>query len=114
MTPPFESIAAAIAGHSSFFIVAHVGPDGDAIGSGLALKMALEALGKQVEFVSTDGVPLCCRYVPGWETVKTAPSRVAECVFVLDCSGEPNRVAAPFSFIERAKFKVMIDHHRTS
>ena len=42
MTPPFESIAAAIAAHSSFLLVAHVGPDGDAIGSGLALRMALD------------------------------------------------------------------------
>lgn len=114
MTPPFESIAAAIAAHSSFLLVAHVGPDGDAIGSGLALKMALEALGKKAEFVSSDGVPLCCRYTPGWETVRNAPSRAAECVFILDCSGEANRVAMPFEFIEKAKFKVMIDHHRTS
>ena len=114
MMPPFEKIADAIAQHQSFLIAAHVGPDGDAIGSGLALKMALESLDKKVECISTDGVPFGCRFVPGWETVKTQPTRVAECVFILDCSGEPNRVAAPFEFIEKAKFRVMIDHHRTS
>ena len=114
MTPPFEAIAAAIAAHSTFLIAAHVGPDGDAIGSGLGLRLALEALGKQVEFVSTDGVPLGCQFTPAWETVKGMPTRIAECVFILDCSGEPNRVAAPFEFIEKSKFRVLIDHHRTS
>lgn len=114
MIPPFAAIAEAIARHNSFMIVAHVGPDGDAIGSGLALKMAMETLGKKVEFVSTDGVPQGNRFVPGWQTVKTQPSRVADCVFIIDCSGEPNRVAAPFEFIEKAGYKVLIDHHRTS
>ncbi len=114
MLPPFDLIADAIAQHESFLIAAHVGPDGDAIGSGLALKMALESLGKRVEFISTDGVPQGCRFVPGWETVKTQPSRVAPCFFILDCSGEPNRLAAPYEFVEKASFKVMIDHHRTS
>jgi phosphoesterase RecJ-like protein len=114
MNPPFEAIAAAIAAHSTFMIAAHVGPDGDAIGSGLALKMALEALGKKVEQISTDGVPASCQYTPGWQSVKTAPSRVAQCAFIIDCSGEPNRVAAPFEFVTRAPFKVLIDHHRTS
>ena len=114
MPPPFEKIADAIARHESFLIAAHVGPDGDAIGSGLALKMALESLGKRAEVVSTDGVPQGCRFVPGWETVKTQPTRSAECFFILDCSGEANRLAAPYEFLEKAKFKVMIDHHRTS
>lgn len=114
MMPPFAAIADAVSQHESFLIAAHVGPDGDAIGSGLALKMALESLGKKAEFVSTDGVPFGCRFVSGWEAVKTQPSRIAECVFIVDCSGEANRVAAPFEFIEKAGFKVLIDHHRTS
>lgn len=114
MTPPFAAIESAIEQHDTFLIAAHVGPDGDAIGSGLALKMALESRGKSVEFVSTDGVPQGCRFVPGWQTVKTQPSRVPQCVFIVDCSGEPNRVAAPFEFIEKANYKVLIDHHRTS
>jgi phosphoesterase RecJ-like protein len=114
MMPPFAAIAEAISQHGSFLIAAHVGPDGDAIGSGLALKMALESLGKKAEFVSTDGVPFGCRFVPEWESVQTQPSRLAECVFIVDCSGEANRVAAPFEFVEKAGFKVLIDHHRTS
>ena len=103
MMPPFAAIADAVSQHESFLIAAHVGPDGDAIGSGLALKMALESLGKKAEFVSTDGVPFGCRFVSGWEAVKTQPSRIAECVFIVDCSGEANRVAAPFEFIEKAR-----------
>lgn len=114
MMPPFEAIIAAIEAHQTFLIAAHVGPDGDAIGSGLALRLGLEAMGKQAVLVSTDGIPNSCRYLPFSDTVLTMPKVVPQCVFVIDCDGTPNRVAAPFEFIERAKFKILIDHHRTA
>ena len=114
MPPPLDAIIAALEAHETFLIAAHVGPDGDAIGSGLALKLALEARGKKAEVVSCDGVPLCCRYLPGWQEVKTAPSRHAQCAVIIDCNGEANRVAAPIDAVRKAKMRVLIDHHRTT
>jgi len=115
--PPLDEIAAAIAAHQSFVIVSHVGPDGDAIGTGLALRLALNSLGKEARFVGTDGVPVSCRFLPQWQTVVTKPNEkkhAAPCVVIVDCDGTPNRVAAPYSLIERASYKVLIDHHQTS
>lgn len=44
--PPFSEIIAAIHSHETFMIVGYVGPDGDAIGTGLALRLALEKHGQ--------------------------------------------------------------------
>lgn len=114
IAPPFEAIRAAVQKYHTFLIVAHVGPDGDAIGSSLALKMALQALGKDVWSVSTDTVPPSCRFLPDAETVVPNPSTQPQCVFILDCDGTAPRVAAPYHLIENAKYRVLIDHHRTS
>jgi bifunctional oligoribonuclease and PAP phosphatase NrnA len=113
-SPPFDDILATIDRHQTFLIVAHVGPDGDAIGSGLALKLALSALGKESWLVSTDGVPPSCRFLPDWQSVLSSPPTQPQCVFILDCDGTPQRVAAPYHLIENARYKVLIDHHRTS
>lgn len=112
--PPFDAIHDAIDRYATFGIVAHVGPDGDAIGSGLALRFALEALGKEAWVISTDNVPPSCRFLPQWKTVVTSPPRQPECLFILDCDGTNGRVAAPYHLVERTRFKIMIDHHRTS
>ena len=95
-------------------IAAHVGPDGDALGSGLALRYGLEQLGKEAWVISSDGVPNNCRYLPGWEEVMLAPPQQPQCALIVDCDGTPNRVAAPFVFVEKAKARGLIDHHRTA
>ena len=114
MNPPFEQIAQAIDAHQTFLIAAHVGPDGDAIGSALALRFALEARGKTAWVVSTDGVPAMCRFLPQAQSVLSAPPREPECAIILDCDGTRDRVAAPYAPIKSAQMRVLIDHHRTS
>ena len=109
-----SSIAAVFHEYQTFLVAAHVGPDGDAIGSGLALKAALEALGKEATLVSTDGVPVSCRFLPNWQSVVTSPSRQAECAVLIDCDGTQQRVAAPYHYIQNARCRVLIDHHRST
>src|SRR4051812_11569402 len=116
-TPPFDEIIRAVNTHDNFMVVAHVGPDGDAIGSGLALKFALEGLGKKAVVISQDGVPQSCRFLPRQEEVlRTVPNDFAhdfklQCVFIIDCDGTPERVAAPYGLIETAPSRILIDHH---
>ena len=112
--PPFDAILAAVEKYHTFLIVAHVGPDGDAIGSGLALQEALRALDKEAWLISTDAVPPSCRFLPGWEKVSANPPTQPQCAFLIDCDGTADRVAAPYRLIENARYRVLIDHHRTS
>src|SRR4028118_919763 len=93
--PPFDEILAAIEKYHTFLLVAHVGPDGDAIGSGLALQFALRAMGKEAWIISTDAVPPSCRFLPEWDRIAANPPAQPQCVFILDCDGTPPRVAAP-------------------
>ncbi|MDF2439306.1 MAG: bifunctional oligoribonuclease and phosphatase NrnA [Abditibacteriota bacterium] len=114
MLAPLDEIAQAIDAHDSFLIAAHVGPDGDAIGSGLALQQAIRACGKEAWTISTDSVPVSCRFLPDWQSVSSAPPRQPQCAIIIDCDGSRDRVAAPYHFVQNAKFRVLIDHHRTS
>lgn len=112
--PPFEAIAATLGAHQTFLIAAHVGPDGDAIGSCLALASALRALNKKAWVVSSDGVPTSCRFLPGVTEVLYSPPNLPDCAIILDCDGTRDRVASPYAPIQKAKSRILIDHHRTS
>lgn len=54
--PQFAPLANLIRSHGSFAVIAHVHPDGDAIGSTLALGEALKQMGKKVVMMNEDGV----------------------------------------------------------
>lgn len=60
-----EEIAAFVRERSSFVIVSHVKPDGDTLGSGLALGIALEGLSKTVRWYQHDAIPRNLRFLPG-------------------------------------------------
>ena len=59
-----EEIAGLLLKNESFVLCPHVSPDGDALGSTLALKMALEKAGKQVTVMVDDDVPKAFGFLP--------------------------------------------------
>ncbi len=72
-----------------FLVSAHARPDGDAVGSMLACAMILEQLGKQVDMVSCDRVPLIYRSLPCSSLIRQV-SRVDgeyDAVILLECDG---------------------------
>ena len=52
-----------------FLVASHESPDGDALGSTLALANALREMGKNVVALNCDGVPAAFDFLPGAETV---------------------------------------------
>ncbi len=96
----------------NFFIATHINPEPDAIGSSLALSMALESIGKKTFLYDRDGVPEIYAFLPGQENFKRniAPLDTRELsLILLDCN-TPDRAG-----IENTTFKysVVIDHHET-
>lgn len=96
----------------SFFIAIHIDPDGDALGSSLALSDALMSLGKEVTLYSRDPVPEIYRYLPGWERFTNSisnPGAQISNLILIDCN-EPDRTG-----LEDVKFRhsAVIDHHET-
>jgi phosphoesterase RecJ-like protein len=103
------AIRAIVAGGQRFLITSHARPDGDAIGSQLALALALRQLGKTVRVVNRDPVPEPFRPFPGCELVEVAAAAEGDfdALFVMECSD----LARPgVAGLERYR-TVNIDHH---
>ncbi len=67
-----ETVVKALLARSSFMFVSHVKPDGDTLGAGLALGLALKQLGKRVGYFQQDPVPRNLRFLPDAEFVARA------------------------------------------
>lgn len=112
----FEEIAKVIEQNQSFLVISHMNPDGDAIGSTIALGSVLEKLGKTVYMRNQDGVPRSLEFLPGCEAVKTPESEPLEVdvVFALDCATQPRLGDGSLALGAKAKLTVVIDHHKTN
>ena len=102
-------IAAEIRGRQRFVLSSHVRPDGDAIGSQLAMAFALWQLGKDVRLVNRDQPPEPMTVFPGVSKIEVA-SRVddpGDAVIVMEC-GDLTRTGV--EGFERG-FVINIDHH---
>jgi phosphoesterase RecJ-like protein len=67
-----EEVVAELERRSAFMFVSHVKPDGDTLGAGLALGLALKGLGKRVGYFQQDPVPRNLRFLPDAEFVARA------------------------------------------
>ena len=115
MTEEFKKIAAVIEAGRRFLVAAHINPDGDAIGSSLALALSLEKMGKEVVVYNRDAVPFQFTGMPSAERiVRTLEGEASfDAAFVLDCS-ELERVGSGFSDMVNTDTWVNIDHHLTN
>lgn len=93
-------------------IVAHIRPDGDAVGALLGLGLALTQAGKEVRMALADGVPVSLRQLEGSSLVHRSAGDIHsfDTVIVLDCS-DLQRVGPVLG--ERAP-DINIDHHITN
>jgi phosphoesterase RecJ-like protein len=92
-----------------FLLTSHARPDGDSIGSQLAMAFALDALGKSVRIVNADPAPDHYQDFPGMERIEIAShvSADVDAVIVMECS---DLSRAGVSGLE-GEFLINIDHH---
>ncbi len=106
-----KQIAAEIAAHSSFLVTSHESPDGDAVGSVLALGNYLRRLGKDVTVYLRDPLPDLYAYLPMADRlVHTIPPRVFDICFVLDV-GEFRRAGEELVNFKGIGTFINVDHH---
>ena len=104
-------IVAEITAHDSFLITTHEGPDGDAVGSALALGLYLRRLGKEVTVFLCDPVPDLYAFLPlADQVVHAIPERHFDVCFVLDV-GEFRRAGEEMANCKRIGKFINIDHH---
>ena len=83
----YDSISAFIREGESFTLLSHISPDGDTLGSALALTHLLDKLGKTVEIVCSNPVPKIYSYMPGSDRVKMPEDAVGySSVISVDCA----------------------------
>ncbi|HTX77696.1 MAG TPA: bifunctional oligoribonuclease/PAP phosphatase NrnA [Terracidiphilus sp.] len=94
-----------------FLVCSHSRPDGDAVGSMLAMGMLLENLGKRADLVTADRIPSIYRALPGAEAIRCV-MRVHgpyDAAILLECDSlDRTRLRGLESF-----YQVNIDHHAT-
>ena len=112
-TSDLQAVADALRSHDRFLLVTHENPDGDALGSILATKLALDTLGKDAAMYLYGDAPLPLEYsfMPFEELRREPPADAAERVLVaLDCANE-DRLGQDLSLLEQAPLTIDIDHH---
>ncbi len=98
-----------------FFLATHVNPDGDGIGSLLALTLALREKGKGVWPYLADELPSLYEFLPGKDLLRfNLPEGKDWVAIVLDC-GEAGRLGeAAQEFVKDLPEVLVLDHHEIS
>ena len=90
-------------------ILTHESPDGDAIGSSLAMKLALEELGKEADIIIPE-IPRLYEFLPAIEQVKKESNiKSYDLAISVDCA-DLKRLTGR-EYFENASKTVVIDHH---
>src|SRR6059058_1991527 len=111
-TSKFQEIGQILRDHQRFAILGHVRPDGDALGSQLALALSLQALGKEVRVWNEDGMLEKYSFLPRAELLTKPPSTPEDfdVAIALDTAVQ-NRLGTTTAAVGNAKLWINMDHH---
>ena len=109
----FAEILDVINKSESFIITSHIMPDGDSVGSLLAMTLFLEGLGKNVIPMVRDPIPKRYLFLPGSEDIQKACDEFSDVVICLD-SGDEERLGLDQPVRKYGSRVINIDHHKTN
>lgn len=110
MNNKFLDVNNLIISSKDIYIASHINPDGDNIGSILALAHALKKINKNVHIIKTDIIPSDLNFLPGIELIKHYDLERLELLIVLDCS-DIDRLGEFKDLVGKANNTINIDHH---
>ena len=106
-----EKIHSLIAKAKNIALVCHANPDGDTLGSGLALYYAIKSMGKSVDIFCSDIPGQKLRTLYGAENLRSdVPNKPYELAIAVDCS-DINLLSKHSVVIRRARISACVDHH---
>lgn len=111
-----QEIVRAILANRRFIVTTHVRPDGDALGSLLAMAFMLRRMGRQADAYCQDPVPHLYAFLPGADTVLRGvpPNSRHDAAILLDCGDLPRVGPQLARKIRELPMVISIDHHATS
>ena len=109
----FAEIAQVLRSHDRFLVLSHVRPDGDALGSEIAMGLVLQQLGKNVKVWNEEGLLEKFSFLPGGELVSMPPNEPEDfdVVLALDTATRQRLGDNCLAAVGRAKVWINIDHH---
>lgn len=107
------SLSSIINENSTFMVASHIMPDGDSIGSLLAMSCILKKLGKKVTCIINDSIPDKYTFLPGVENITREQDLQFDVLIALDC-GDEERLGLSRGLRNYAKTIVNIDHHKSN
>lgn len=112
-----QMLARSIKEDDQFLVLTHLRPDGDAVGSAVALARGLCQLGKDVVLWHSEGVPSSYGFLQGEWALEPPADTGDRFAIVVDC-GSRERVADTLpdgsGLLEQADFTAQLDHHQTN
>jgi len=109
-----DRILEVIREHKTFCIVGHIRPDGDCVGSQLALAIALKNAGKKVTCWNEDPIPDKYKFLdPDGLLERPKPGQEFDCVIATDCASFQRLGNAGKCSLNR-KILINIDHHESN
>ena len=108
----FEEIGRVFREHQQFIVLSHVRPDGDALGSQLALGLSLRKLGKSVRIWNQDGMLEKYSFLPRAELLMKPPTTAehVDVAIALDTAIQ-SRLGTTLAAVASAKIWINIGHH---
>lgn len=114
-TRPLDGVIEAIRAAKRIALVSHVSPDGDTVGSTLAMRLGLMELGKELTLLCQDKIPEVLCFLPGAELFRV-PEETQDrydLLLCLDVSDE-KRMGRCAALTARAAHTAQVDHHGTN
>ncbi|MFA7412812.1 MAG: DHH family phosphoesterase, partial [Tissierellaceae bacterium] len=100
-----------IVNSKNVFIASHVQPDGDNLGSMLALALALKSKNIDVFTLKSDEIPKDFMFLPNSDSIVDYDGHSDVDTLVILDSGDENRIGKNKELLKKAKYVINIDHH---
>jgi phosphoesterase RecJ-like protein len=109
-----NEVLSAISQHRRFVLTSHARPDGDAIGSALGASLMLRELGKEVDVVMSDGVPVIYQGLPHAASVRRTSevNGKYDAAIILECDSVQRTGIRGLD--ANGRMLINIDHHNTA
>jgi phosphoesterase RecJ-like protein len=100
---------------NNLFLATHRNPDGDAIGSLIAMGLSLEALNKRTTLYNESPIPAVYRFLPFADRIVqyVDKANIYDTAIILDCS-DLERIGKAVSMVNKIPIVINIDHHITN
>ena len=114
----FDSIISAINAAQKIVVIQAENPDGDSLGSSVALEAILSDIGKEVTMFCAIDVPKYMHYIKGWDRVEKDWPNKQDLAIIVDTSSKllmekTIQIPAVRNFLETHEV-IVIDHHKTT